>query len=82
MYLLLGHHLFLWKARFLNYKIIGGPTSSLLLSELIKIVKAVRQHTDNLALCRFSHDEDVNPNIRSLITVACTLPISSCEAER
>ena len=67
---------------------IDLPSPSSLLSELklwkqFWVQKAeLGSIPDNLASCRFAADEDVYPNICSLINVACTLPISSCEAER
>lgn len=67
---------------------IDLPSPSSLLSELklwkqFCVQKAeLGSIPDNLASCRFAADEDVYPNISNLINVACTLPVSSCEAER
>ena len=36
----------------------------------------------DLAHCIDAADEDVFPNIRVLLIIACTIPVSSCEAER
>ena len=36
----------------------------------------------NLAECLERADEDIFPNIRTLLRIGCTLPVGSCEAER
>ena len=36
----------------------------------------------NLTECLEHADEDIFPNIRTLLRIGCTLPIGSCEAER
>jgi hypothetical protein len=68
---------------------IDMPSSSSLLSEL-KLWQQhwVHRHTlqgeipsdlhTSLAIC----DEDIYPNIHVLLKIGCTLPISTCEAER
>ena len=35
-----------------------------------------------LAHCIHAADEDVFPNMRVLLIIACTIPVSSCEEER
>ena len=37
---------------------------------------------ENIASCLKEADRDVYPNISTLLTIGCTLPVSSCEAER
>ncbi|CAC5408034.1 unnamed protein product [Mytilus coruscus] len=44
--------------------------------------KNVCDYPASLYDCLKTIDEDVFPNVQRLLTVACTLPISSCEAER
>ena len=36
----------------------------------------------NLTECLEHADEDIFPNIRTLLRIRCTLPVGSCEAER
>ena len=36
----------------------------------------------NLTECLEHADEDIFPNIRTLLRIGCTLPVGSCEAER
>ena len=64
------------------------PSASSLLSELIqwqRFWKLKSESLDNiipadLAHCIHAADEDVFPNIRVLLIIACTIPVSSCEA--
>ena len=44
-------------------------------------MKSVRK-CENIANCLKEADRDVYPNISTLLTIGCTLPVSSCEAER
>ena len=64
------------------------PTPSSLLSELKewqyfwKQCTTTSQLSGNLIVCVKYADEDMYPNIRVLLTIGCTLPVSSAEAER
>ena len=66
------------------------PSASSLLSELKqwqRFWKLKSESLDNiipadLAHCIHAADEDVFPNIRVLLIIACTIPVSSYEAER
>ena len=63
------------------------PTPSSLMSELKKWKRhwsslPVLQHPTNLTDCLHEVEEDIFPNIRALLMVGCTLPITSSEAER
>ena len=66
------------------------PSASSLLSGLKqwqRFWKLKSESLDNiipadLAHCIHAADEDVFPNIRVLLIIACTIPVSSCEAER
>ena len=64
------------------------PTPSSLLSELKEWQYFWKQYTPTLHLpgnligCVKYADEDMYPNIRVLLIIGCTLPVSSAEAER
>ena len=64
------------------------PTPSSLLSELREWQYFWKQYTPTLQLpgnlieCVKYADEDMYPNIRILLIIGCTLPVSSAEAER
>ena len=69
---------------------IDMPSPSSLLSELKLWKKFWEQYEkskkmclpENIANCLKEADRDVYPNISTLLTIGCTLPVSSCEAER
>ena len=66
------------------------PSASSLLSELKqwqRFWKLKSESLDNIIPADLEHcihaaDEDVFPNIRVLLIIACTIPVSSCKAER
>ena len=66
----------------------GLPTPSSLLSELKEWQYFWKQYTPTLQLpgnlieCVKYADEDMYPNLRDLLIIGCTLPVSSAEAER